>query len=535
MSKSAAEAVHWADQVAQSLVKKFPEKSKFVCAAGISPSGNVHIGNFREAITVDLVVRALHDMDKEVRFIYSWDDCDALRKIPKNLPNPEALEQHMRKPIGRIPDPFGNQKSYAGHFEKLFEAELDILGLHPEYIYQNEPYFRGDYAEGIVTAMEHKETIARILNESRTSPLPEDWVPVSLFCAECGKDTTTFQKWEAPSKFHYQCECDGQSRILDIAHCSANGNGCVKLSWRIDWPMRWAREGVDFEPGGKDHSSQGGSFDTGKKIVKEVWNREAPQYRQYDFVMIKGMGGKVSSSTGNVITLSQLLEIFEPAIVRWQFASRKPNMDFSIGFDLDVLKSYDDFDRSERVALGLEEVSDKKRVYEERIYRMSLANDAELEALKANPPSQFPLRHLCNLLQIHEGNAEKVKPHFADLIKGERDEKRFLLRCKCAWNWIQHHAPEEFRFALRTEDWPKSAHSPAIAELVDYLRSAQSPTSDDIAQTLFAIIKKHELEARVFFTEVYSILIGKEKGPKMGSFLNAIGASRAAELLSKSL
>ena len=29
-----------------------------------------------------------------------------------------------------------------------------------------------------------------------------------------------------------------------------------KLAWKIDWPMRWMIEGVDFEPGGKDHASQ---------------------------------------------------------------------------------------------------------------------------------------------------------------------------------------------------------------------------------------------------------------------------------------
>ena len=52
--------------------------------------------------------------------------------------------------------------------------------------------------------------------------------------------------------------------------------------------MRWAYEGVDFEPGGKDHSSDGGSYATGQRVVKAVWQKEAPQYLQYDFVSIKG-------------------------------------------------------------------------------------------------------------------------------------------------------------------------------------------------------------------------------------------------------
>src|SRR5688572_30036054 len=76
---------HWADKTAEELIEKHPGKATFVCASGISPSGVVHIGNFREAITVDFVVRALKDRDKKVRFLYSWDDYDALRKVPANL------------------------------------------------------------------------------------------------------------------------------------------------------------------------------------------------------------------------------------------------------------------------------------------------------------------------------------------------------------------------------------------------------------------------------------------------------------------
>ena len=30
-----------------------------------------------------------------------------------------------------------------------------------------------------------------------------------------------------------------------------------KLVWKVDWPMRWAYEGVVFEPSGVDHQSPG--------------------------------------------------------------------------------------------------------------------------------------------------------------------------------------------------------------------------------------------------------------------------------------
>ena len=104
----------------------------------------------------------------------------------------------------------------------------------------------------------------------------------------------------------------------------------VKLAWRIDWPMRWAFEKVDFEPGGKDHSSQGGSFDTSKTIVEKIWQRTPPTYLQYDFVSLKGTQGKMSSSSGELITLGEVLQVYEPQIVRWIFENHRPNHDFSI-------------------------------------------------------------------------------------------------------------------------------------------------------------------------------------------------------------
>ena len=51
---------YWADQIADKLIKNRP-KSKYVIASGITPSGTIHFGNFREIITTDLIGRALVD------------------------------------------------------------------------------------------------------------------------------------------------------------------------------------------------------------------------------------------------------------------------------------------------------------------------------------------------------------------------------------------------------------------------------------------------------------------------------------------
>jgi serine protease Do len=55
----------------------------------------VHIGNFREIISTELVVRALRERGRKVRFIYSWDDYDVFRKVPKNMPEQDLRQRSL--------------------------------------------------------------------------------------------------------------------------------------------------------------------------------------------------------------------------------------------------------------------------------------------------------------------------------------------------------------------------------------------------------------------------------------------------------
>ncbi len=524
---------HWADQAAEALIEKHPQKETFVCASGISPSGFVHIGNFREVITVDLVVKALQKRGKKTRFIYSWDDYDAFRKVPANMPEQELLKKDLRKPISKVTDPFHQDKSYAAHFEKRFEESLVPLEIVPSFIRQNEPYQRGDYAEGIKHAYNHQNEIVEILNKSRTEPLPSDWTCLSIFCKSCERDATTLKAFDTTSgKVSYSCKICKSDFETNVNEA----NSGVKLLWRVDWPMRWAKEGVDFEPGGKDHSSEGGSFDTGAEIIRKVWKKEPPHYVQYDFVVIKGAGGKLSSSSGQLITLDEALEIYEPSIVRWIFASRKPNVDFAIAFDLDVIRTYDDFDRSCRIALKQEEAEEKRFTYERRIYELSRTGPYPKEA-KAGGFPEFSFRHLCNILQIHQGNVNQAKGFYQDSFTCPEDELRFKMRAERAWNWIQKHAPDDFKFLLNSKVTYKSQYPLAIQELIALLESSEYSTFNEetLPTRIFTIMKSHGIEAKLFFADVYQILISKSSGPKLASFLLALGQKKSVELLKQAL
>ena len=75
--------MHWSEKIAQEIVRRRPDKEEYVCAAGISPSGTIHIGNFRDVATSYFVVKALRKMGKKARLLFSWDEYDRLRKIPR--------------------------------------------------------------------------------------------------------------------------------------------------------------------------------------------------------------------------------------------------------------------------------------------------------------------------------------------------------------------------------------------------------------------------------------------------------------------
>lgn len=499
----------------------------YVCASGITPSGTVHIGNFREIISVELVVRALRDRGENVRFIFSWDDFDVFRKVPQNIADATKMLDFIRTPIVDIPDPWKRADSYAKGNELVIESVLSRLGIVPEYIYQSKEYRSNRYSEGIRLALYYRRDIQEILNAHRSTPLSDDWYPVSVFSANTNKDNTKILNWDGEWKLTYRCLDTQNEDTIDIRYSSL-----VKLLWRIDWPMRWNEEKVDFEPAGKDHHSRGGSFDTAREIVQVVYKYIAPVTFQYDFVRIKGGSGKISSSKGTVISVSDVLEIYTPELLRYLFAGTKPNAEFSISFDLDVIKIYEDYDRLEReyyASNASDSTDSTKRLRRRRIYELS-----QRTQVSRTLPAQVPFRHLCNLLQIYRGDQEAVINRISkqeEIVRKNLEEYRIHLkqRMTCAWNWIKKFAPEDFKFHLRSLQAPRSykenkAQTTAVHALRDTLIQRWEALSDkDVNECIYSVARRHEIESTDFFRIIYQRLLSKDKGPRLGSFMRILG------------
>jgi lysyl-tRNA synthetase class 1 len=526
-----AQAAHWADEYAAKIVREKGDKAQYVCASGITPSGTVHIGNFREIISTELVARALREAGKTVRFIYSWDDYDVFRKAPKNMPNQEELTEKLRFPITMVPDPFGRDESYARHHEVDIETALPRVGIYPEYLYQAAKYRASVYAPGIRKALEHRESLKTILDKFRDEEhkIQGEWWPISVFCDECNRDDTDITGWDGEWGVSWKCNSCGHTETTDLR--TAKG---IKLFWRIDWPMRWEYEKVDFEPAGKDHHSQGGSFDTARLVCKDVYDWDAPVSFRYDFIGVKGRGGKMSSSSGDVITLDDVLEVYTPEVARYLFAGTRPNTEFTISFDLDVIKTYEDYDRLERIAWKVEPAKNEEAYRKDRrIYELS-----QVETVPAVMPYQIPFRHLCNLLQIADGDIERTITALQQNGAGLKDEQLpgLRARCRCALNWIGGDAPEDFRFHLRPAG-EKAALSDSEIAGVRALRDdvvariTEFDGDKPCAEAIYQAAEKAGLDGKALFRAAYQALIGKDQGPRLANFLRSISKERLLGIL----
>lgn len=522
-----AQLSHWADQTADKIIRERGDLDSYTCASGITPSGTVHIGNFREIISVDLVVRALRARGKNVRFIYSWDDYDVFRKVPVNMPNQDVLEKHLRYPITMVPDPFERDESYARHHEVDVETILPAVGIKPEFLYQASRYRAHLYADGMKLAMNSRAKIKECLNHYRDDahkiPESEEYWPVAMFCEKCNRDTTTIEGWDGDWGLEYSCEC-GNRETVDLRKTKG-----AKLGWRVDWPMRWAHENTVFEPAGKDHHSHGGSFDTAKLVSEQVFGWNPPVTFRYDFIGIKGTPGKMSSSKGKVVDLYDVLRVYQPEVVRYLFAGTRPNTEFVISFDLDVIKIYEDFDKTERIAWGAEKAkNDDVFAKERRIYELSQVGE-----LPSCISYQVPFRHLCNLLQTASGDIESVIASLPGVEEAQLD--RLRTRARCAWYWITECSPEDFRFALRL-DGSKAALEGAELEAVRKLRDEVVPKMDGVdekalSELCYAVATECGIEAKALFTATYQALIAKDQGPRLASFMKIIGRERLEKIL----
>ena len=525
----------WAEKIADQIIERRPDKEEYVCAAGISPSGSIHIGNFRDIATSLMVVKALRKKGKKAKLLFSWDEYDRMRKVPVNVqavdPNNE-FEKYIGCAYVDVPNPFGTEhKTYADYFEKEFEEAVEPFKINMDYRHQAEMYRSGKYTKYIIEALKKREQIFDILASFKTQEVTEDekenYYPVSIYCPECHRDTTTITSL-SDDCIHatYECKCGhkGEFNFEEDHDC--------KLAWKVDWPMRWLYEGVDFEPGGKDHAAPGGSYQTSKVISKEVFGYDAPFFQGYEFIGIKGLTGKMSGSSGLNLTPGTILKLYEPDIVMWLYSKVEPTRTFDFCFDEVILRQYFEFDKGYNDYLEGKLDEHNSEIYEYAI----IDKDKKL--------STVSMSLLVQLGSIVNFNVPMLETMFekAGLNYKYEDFKSRLDRAKY---WLENCAPEQVNRLRDTRNFEvynalSAEEKDQIKMLYEYIK-AGGYTMDELNTKLYDI-PKASLKAEVsekelktiqgnFFKNVYKLIMDKDKGPRLYLFLSAVDTNSYVNLL----
>jgi len=511
--------MNWAEKHAREIINLFPDKEEYVCASGITPSGFIHVGNFREYFTVDLVVQELRKLGKKVKHIHSWDNFDPFRKVPKNIPEErkEEYQNYIGMCITDIPDPWNKEKSYADFFIRKFEDELKMVGCSAEYLYQEKIYRATTYKEGIKLALINRSKVMEVYNKFRKEPLEDNWWPVTLWCEKCNKITDIILGYDGNYTLDYKCKnCNHEGKL----NFSENGN--VKLRWRVDWPMRWAYYNETFEPSGKDHMSSGGSNDLAKILIQDVYNKEPPYVFMYEFIGVKGGAGKMSSSSGNVYTISDILRYYIPEAFRFLYVSTKPNSNFDIQLDENIFQRYEEFYSLEKKYYDYLESENKDEKIDPDIlkeYEMS-------NVWKTNKrPYQPKPQEILVLNQVLGDDAVNFYIKINNLTEKE-DLKRVKQISECMKNWLEDFSID--KYICKTE---ASFDENIKAEIIYFLENNEY--DKEYQNNFYNYMKSKNINIKDAFKNFYILLFKKSVGPKFSNIIEYFGKDIVLDKIKK--
>ena len=505
--------MHWADVEAEKLMELETQNR---IATGITPSGHIHVGNMREIITGDAAYRAIRERGGEATLFFIADTFDPLRKVYPFLD--DSYARYINQPISEIPCPCGEHASYADHFLEPFMRSVKDLGIDPVVKYVPRMYKEGEYYQCIKRIIEEKEKVREILERVSARQLSRDWFPYTPKCSACNTFANTHVKDHSDPYVAYTCTCGNEGKAD-----TRTDEG--KLPWRLEWPARWTFLGITCEPFGKDHASAGGSFASGKEIIEKVLGARAPHPIVYEWIQLKGKGA-MSSSTGVVVSGVDMLKMTPPEVLRFLVMRVDPpkHIDFDPG--LGLLNLVDEYDRYEELFFGTRS-EEKDPEEKKRIYQLSSVSPGELDETVSW--RQVPYRHLVSLVQIDPTMEEvmaRLKRTEGIVDMSDRERHNLENRLKCARFWLDNFAPEVVRFSVKEQFEPEMirGYGKAEEEITEELLKELSIVewkAENIHQAFYDVKERLGISPKRVFTPVYRLLLGQNRGPRLGYFLSS--------------
>ncbi|WP_420182367.1 lysine--tRNA ligase [Haloarcula sp. KBTZ06] len=513
----------WADSVADAIEARDPD-DPIVIKGGVSPSGVPHIGHFNEIMRGYYVAEALRNRGHEVRQVFTADDKDRLRAVPRQLADLDwnvvglgevdagALGRNLGKPYTDIPDPFGCCDSYGAHFTTLLRKSAELVGVDVEFVSNTELYADGEFEPVTRRVLERADRARDVLAEYQNK-VGDDYVPFLPQCEECGKLTEGVTDVDLDAgEVEYVCE-DVEAGDQTIEGCGHEGTATLrdgKLPWRFEWPAQWEILGVDFEPFGKDHAE--GSWPSGEDVAENVLDIQPPVPMVYEWFTLDGE--PLSSSSGNVITVDEVLDILEPEVFKYFFVKDpRKQRDFSVE---NVDQLVDEFDRFERRYFGEAEASEDDAELAERAYPMVV--DEPREQRVRIPYTFAAVLGMTDDPEQREQIARK-EGHIPDDAP-EWAVEQALARVERAQEWASL-TNNEFNYELKRTEIPDvsfdDATAAALDELADFI--AEGHDGEAIQSEIYETAKRNDIDIGEFFSAGYQLLFDDTEGPQLGTFI----------------
>jgi len=507
----------WPFVEARRLLKRYekgaPEKGYVLFETGYGPSGLPHIGTFGEVARTTMIRRAFEVIsDIPTRLICFSDDMDGMRKVPGNVPNPDALAEHLQKPLSSVPDPFGTHASFGDHNNAMLRRFLDTFGFEYEFYSATEYYQSGKFDDVLLLAVKNYDEIMDVMLASLREERRETYscfLPISqktgrvlyvpMKSVSAAEGTITFD------------DEDGEEVTVPVT------GGRVKLQWKPDFGARWAALSVDFEMYGKDHSTNTPIYD---KICR-ILGKRAPEHFVYEMFLDEN-GEKISKSSGNGISIDEWLTYASAESLSY-FMYQKPKTAKRLHFDV--------------IPKAVDEYHQQLRSYADQDTAARL-NNPVFHIHGHNVPASnmvVPFAMLLNLAAVSAAEDTDRMWGFIKRYAPDATPKTHPDLDQAAGFAVRYY--NDFVKPGRVFRLPDDRERTALDELLGLLKSWDGgPDGDALQSMVFAVGKAHEFEPlRNWFKALYEILLGASQGPRFGGFIALYGVDETIALIEKAL
>ena len=491
---------------------------------GYGASGLPHIGTFQEVARTTMVMNAFRALTEDLipaRLISFSDDMDALRKVPDNVPNREALAEDLGKPLTRVRDPFGEYESFGAHNNARMRAFLDAHGFTYEFMSSTQCYASGRFDKTLRLVLERFDKVQAVMlptlgPERRATYSP--FLPVSPTTGRV-LQVPTLERHVDRGTIVFEDE-DGRRVETPVT------GGAVKLQWKPDWACRWTALAVDYEMSGKDLID---SVKTSSQICR-ILGGTPPEGFNYELFLDEN-NQKISKSKGNGLTLEEWSRYGAPeSLVYYLFGS--PRSAKKLAFEV-VPRAADDYLQQ------LDAYNDPPAPNGDNQRPTNPLDNAVWSVHGGSPPAKgSPVSFSLLLNLVSAGNASDKDQLWGFLsrhLAGATPASEPLLDrlTDYAVNYYEDFVRPAKRFR------PPTDHERAAMEDLARRLRALPPDTTDAETVQFEVYEAGKAAGfeplRAWFGALYEVLLGQTQGPRFGSFAVIFGLPETIALIDRAL